>query len=341
MQNNQNIHIFENLINNRQGHVIQVYALSNGTIENVTPSNWVAAFETLLIEKGGAIVVVSKEDNSDDLNDILNTYDGWLSSIFGESSEEEEEIEWSYYFRNNGDISQTAKFKTFTKGNMFIICGRFPDILVDMSAKVGWKSINNDFQFPSLMFNIIGALLQNCFETIHLLERDLNENIKKTGNYVLINRSYQEWYLDSRKKFLTEQSLTLYNIHAKLNSITSNAKCFEQDRSPNQVMFKIDRNIIRYEYKIAHLMQLLNNMETTLKKNRTDYFEAARWLFAGIVGTVIYIGVSIYNFASDKENKTKKDRLIASCTCGPVFIIVIILMMRAFGGWELKYRKFR
>ena len=47
----------------------------------------------LSTEKGGAIIVVSKEDNSDDLNNILHTYGDWLSSVFGESSEEEEEIE--------------------------------------------------------------------------------------------------------------------------------------------------------------------------------------------------------------------------------------------------------
>ena len=61
---------------------------------------------------------------------------------------------------------------------MLIISGVFPDILVDMSAKFWWRSINTDFQFPSLMFNVIRALLQNCFETINLLERDIKEKKK-------------------------------------------------------------------------------------------------------------------------------------------------------------------
>lgn len=93
IQNNPYIHLFENLINNRQENNTQEYILSNNIIEEVTSNNWAAAFEISPTENGGAIIVVSKEYSWDNLSGILNTYDGLLSSGFGESLLEKYDIE--------------------------------------------------------------------------------------------------------------------------------------------------------------------------------------------------------------------------------------------------------
>ena len=102
-------------------------------IKDVTPRNFTTEFEGVLMEHGGAIIITSKDANSEDVRNALRTYEDWSSANFIKNLQNDEnEIEWIYHSRIDNTFSETYKFKMIIKGQLLVISGVFPDIYINV-----------------------------------------------------------------------------------------------------------------------------------------------------------------------------------------------------------------
>ena len=336
IQNNQEDTYLKDLTDGNEERHILAFALSNKTIKNVTPSNWKDAFKNLLTEKGGAVVIVSKDHRSDSVNAALQTYGKWWSENFTNVMEpEEEENTWIYYSGDNGELHESSNFQTLVKGNLLIMSGGFPTIK-PIIPSVGERPITSGFKFPLLMIKTLNVLLLNVFNSISLIEKDIKDNINKTNKYVLINPSLLDWYMDSRKTYLSGLSSALFHCRGTLNGLMSHVQRFERDNNPNQMIYLMEKNIDRKENDLAQLMIDLKEMKGTLADNGKEFLKAMMWLVVGIFSAVSVLVRGIEQFVNDKEDKLKKDRFISGCVWGGVFMFFLILIVAVLGRWKVK-----
>lgn len=144
-------------------------------------------------------------------------------------------------------------------------------------------------------------------------------------------------YLDSRQRNILEQSTILFRSRWALNNVISNVNTHGQDTTLNYVMRQIEMDIIRNEHKISQSMLQLKRMRSTLKGNKTNFFEALRFVVCCAIFASIIIGGSVYRFIDDIVNKMRRDEVITYYTGGFILIVLQILLMLTFISCKLKW----
>ncbi|SMN19469.1 hypothetical protein, no similarity [Maudiozyma saulgeensis] len=320
---------------------MSAYALRDGKIKDVTPDDWTTLFKDVLISYEGAVLVISKEEECSDLNDALKTYEEWCTSSVNENLIlEDKKMKWVQYTNSGGDSFESFKFSTLVKGQILVLSGAFPDIIVKLDAIFGLETITNSMQCNLIMIAVLKVLMERTLESLFCIEKDIIEKETETRKVVLMKNSLHEEYMGSRGNYLVELSHTLFNAGTTLRDVTENIKYLCTNDASENVIKGSEIIIKKGENKITQLMIKLREMRQTVEENGTKFFDSVKWIIDAFLMAAVAIGVAFAWFLHDKESRPRKYTLIAVCVVGFMGMIFRICACVLWEQWSFRWRKF-
>ena len=230
---------FKYLVGGNEEPDMRAYALCDGNINEVIPRNWSDDFESELEKYNGALIIISKDDTSDDFKRALVTYDNWCTNgtkvfhsledgigfvymennlhkkaepnIDNDSDNDNEnddthKIDDDNQDNNNNDNKyiemKIAKVKTIIKGNLLVITGSFPDITIPLSTNHEAHNAEMGYGYPLITISLLEGLLKLSLKFMLQLQNDISITSRGRRNSVYISPTSQEYYIYSREGYL-------------------------------------------------------------------------------------------------------------------------------------------
>ncbi|KAG0663763.1 hypothetical protein C6P45_000746 [Maudiozyma exigua] len=301
------------------------YTLVDNIIKDVTPNNFTTGFERLLKEYGGAIIIISRKNDSKNINDALRTYEAWsTATLEGNFQNDKIELEWIYHSRTDTTFSEKYKFKIIIKGQLLVI-SVFKDNLITTGK-----------QYPLIMIQIINILLHYTLLGVDTIKNELVETLKKTRNLVLIKSSQFNLYFDSRKTLIEDQKNILSSILRVLSILESNIKVLGANTAVVDRITTIKSKVIRCQTNMGFMDGHLRDIRENMSGNRDKFFSAARWVVVILIGVITYMVVGIYSYVTNSDNIDKRNAVIGKCIGGFITIIIAFLLVKYQREWKVE-----
>lgn len=340
MQNLRGTYTFKSLSHYQYDLNIIAYALVNGNVSIITPRNWTGSFEEALEACGGALVIVTREESSDEITQMLDTYTKWCASKIHEDIKLKPiRTEWIQYTHREDNVLQSFRYTTLLTGAMFVISGEFPDLHVSMAVAFGPQTdiVNN--RTTALVIATFGAMLNIIFNTSQTIEKEIKEKLEENRETVLFKISFQKMYEKSRQEFLSDLSRMISDTCVVLLNMKESVGYCGTNATPRHFIEVLESEMEGRKYKVNHALSNLEQLLEILKCNRRRFFDFID-SFSGIFyGTALAIAGATTWFIFDTESKPRLRLLIITCIIGVLALStrIYVCVMREFWRFRILY----
>lgn len=341
MQNLLGTYTFKSLSETNVQLDIIAYALINGNITDVSPRNWTNNFKGILETCGGALVIITRHETSDELTQIFETYTRWChSNIHKDVKLTPITTNWAQYTHDGNDIIQTFKYRILIKGQMLVISGEFPNIRIDMDATFGLEIDTFSRIYPSLLIATFKSILTNTIQILPEVKTDIFEKFEKNKRTVLMRTSFQERFTKSRKGYLSDLYRMLTEADFALRSIRENMRYYGTSVIPGHVTNDIQTEMNWRKNDINVSVSKLEEMIYGLESNRRRFFDFAESVIDVFFAVVLAIACASIWFIYDKRSNLRLFVLVATCLIGVfgLMLKICVAAMREF--WKFRMMNF-
>ncbi len=320
---------------------IIAFALINGNIENVTPRTWTAEFEAVLEMCGGALVVITRYETSDDIIQMLDTYTTWCASQIDENIKlTPTKVEWIQLARDETNIVEMFKYATLLTGAMLIISGEFPDLHVVTSVSFGLETDIVNRRTTGLVIATLRAILNVTFNILPEIENEMNENLEENMRTVLLRVSYLEWYQGSRDRLLLDLCHIVAEVRIALRNFKESVQFYGSNAIPRRFIEDVETEMENTEKNINLVQSKLEHLAGILMDNRRRFFAFLDSLTMSFYGTVFAITSAGIWFNLDNTSKLRLNLLIATVIIGVLALVTRICSSQMCEFWRIRISYF-
>ena len=340
MQNLLGTYTFKSLSRHNCHYDAIVYALIDGDISIITPRNWTNNFEEVLEVCGGALILITREESSDEITQMLDTYTKWCASKIHEDIKLTPiRIKWVQYAHSGDNIVQSFKYTTLLTGAMFILSGEFPDLHVSMATAFGPQTDIMNERTTALVIATLGAMIKIIFNASRMIEKEIQEKLEKNRETVLFKVSFQKMYEKSRREFLSDLSCMISEVCVALFNMKDNVDYYGVNAIPRHFIEVLETEMEGRKRKVNLALSNLEQLLEILLSNRRRFFDFID-SFSGIFyGTALAITGATTWFIFDTESKPRLRLLIVTCIIGVLALStrIYVCAMREFWRFRILY----
>ncbi len=326
MQNIDYICTFKNAMLEADPENMHLFGLINGRIQEVAQNEWRGDFKNTLENHGGALVIVQKHEHSDELNRILDTYDGWaISNVHKDLNLKPTTFKWVNYVRNGNKLEKSYSFNMITKGQLLVLSGKFPDLQVNLSTAFGRVAVESNPKDPLLMIATIEILLQDVFQSLRCLRKVIQDDRQDFLTLVPLKWTNYMRSISSRRHNILELSHILSHTRMELHTMRRSMKYFGTNSGPKYVIDRLKDKTTREENNAAQSIVELDSIACQLRTNAGKFTKRVKFLIRGSCTASISLWIALSYFVHD-QSKVTRYTTIALRASAVVGVIIEVLL---------------